>query len=238
MNLRRLVEDSDTPAGRAFDITVQALILVSLVTFSLETLPNLSDSARAWLHWIEVGTVVVFSVEYVLRVLVAQRKAAYIFSFFGIVDLLAILPFYLRTGLDLRSVRALRLVRLVRILKLARYSRALRRFHLAFVEAREELLLYLGATAILMFLASVGIYYCENSAQPEAFGSVFDALWWSVATFTTVGYGDVYPVTVAGKALTFVVLMLGLGIVAVPSAVLASALTKVRSEEGGDSGDR
>ena len=96
---------------------------------------------------------------------------------------------------------------------------------------REELLLYLGMTLIVMFLASVGLYYCERDAQPDVFGSVFDAMWWAVVTLTTVGYGDAYPITAVGKILTFVVLLLGLGVVAVPSAILASALTKAREEE-------
>ena len=233
MNLRELVEGTSTRRGRTFDLVIQALILLSIVTFTIETMPGLSERTQRVLHWMEVGCVAIFTAEYLLRLYVAKPRTKYALSFFGLVDLLAILPFYLQLGMDLRAIRVLRAIRLVRILKLVRYSRALQRFRRAFVEAKEELLLYFGATAILMYLSSVGIYYCENDAQPEAFASVPDALWWAVATFTTVGYGDVFPVTPAGKILTFVVLMLGLGVVAVPSAILASALTKVRREERG-----
>jgi voltage-gated potassium channel len=153
------------------------------------------------------------------------------FSFFGIVDLLAVLPFYISTGVDLRSVRAFRLLRLFRLLKLARYSAAVQRFHRAFLIAREELALF-GATAlIVLYLSSVGIYYFEREAQPEAFGTVFHALWWAIATLTTVGYGDVYPVTAGGRVFTFFVLVTGLGIVAVPTGLFASALSKAREME-------
>ena len=229
--IRQIVEESDTWAGRAFDLTIQGLIVFSLITFSLETLPGLTEQQRQWLHWAEVATVAVFSAEYLLRAWVARPTRAYVLSFWGLVDLLAILPFYLSLGIDLRSLRTLRLLRLFRILKLARYNAALRRFHRALVIAREELVLFLGASSVLLYLAAVGIYYFEHEAQPEAFASVFHALWWAVATLTTVGYGDVYPVTAGGKVFTSVILFIGLGIVAVPAGIVASALSKAREEE-------
>ena len=232
MTLKQVVEDHDSRAGRLFDLVIQVLILISLVSFCIETLPDLAPGVRDALHVVELVTVVIFTLEYLARLVVADRRLRYVLSFFGLVDLLAIAPFYFQTGMDLRSVRAFRLLRLVRILKLARYNRALQRMRSAFAEAREELVLYVVATAILMFLSSVGIYYCEADAQPEAFRSVFDAMWWSVETFTTVGYGDIHSVTAGGKVFTFFVLLLGLGLVAVPSAVLASALTSVRQQSG------
>ena len=231
MDLKRVIERTDTSAGRFFDLTIQTLIILSLIAFSIETLPNLSPTAQHLLRGFEIATVLVFSAEYLLRLLVAERKLAYVFSFYGLVDLFAILPFYVASGIDLRAIRVFRLFRLLRMFKLVRYTRALDRFRRAIVEVKEELMLYLAATAFLLFLASVGIYYCEHEAQPETFGSVFHCLWWAVATFTTVGYGDVYPVTVGGKVFTFFMLVLGLGVVAVPPGLLASALTKVRQSE-------
>ncbi len=231
MSIKTVVENTDTRAGRVFALTVQALIVLSLVAFCVETLPGVSVSTLAFLQALEVVTVAVFTVEYLLRVAVADRRLGYVFSFFGLIDLLAILPFYVTSGVDLRSVRVFRLFRLLRIFKIVRYTSALRRFRLAFAEVREELALFLVATAIVMFVASVGIYYCEHDAQPEAFASVFHCMWWAVATFTTVGYGDVFPITAGGKVFTFVMLVIGLGVVAVPSALFASALTKVRTAE-------
>ena len=214
-----------------FDIVIQSLIFISLVTFSIETLPDLSATTRLFLWYIEAVTVGLFTNEYIVRIAVAERKLRFVFSFFGIIDLLSILPFYLAAGLDLRSLRALRLFRLFRALKLVRYSRAIRRFHRAILIAREELALYLILTALLLFFAATGIYYCEREAQPESFSSVFHSLWWATATLTTVGYGDIYPVTTGGRIFTFVVLIAGLGVVSVPSGLVASALAQARELE-------
>ncbi|MCA9028174.1 MAG: ion transporter [Planctomycetaceae bacterium] len=229
--LRKVIEESDTTAGRVFDLSIQCLIIVSLITFSVETLPELSEKTQAWLRWIEIATVSIFTLEYFARFVVAKHKVQFVTSFFGVVDLLSILPFYVSTGVDLRSVRAFRLLRLFRIFKLVRYSKAIRRFHRALLIAREELILYLFVTFILLYLASVGIYYFEHDAQPAVFSSVFHSMWWAVATLTTVGYGDVYPVTAGGRIFTFGVLLVGLGVVSVPAGLVASALSKARDLE-------
>ncbi|WP_233054009.1 ion transporter [Motilimonas cestriensis] len=229
--IKNMVEDNNTAIGRRFEIFTQIMIVLSLVSFSVETLPNISAELRTNLFWFEAVTVFIFTVEYIARVAVADSKVRYIFSFFGMVDLLAILPFYLATGLDLRSVRAFRLLRLVRILKLVRYSAASQRFYRAFIIAKEELTLFLFASLIILYLAGVGIYYFENPVQPEAFSSIFHSLWWAVATLTTVGYGDIYPITVGGKIFTFFILIIGLGVVSIPAGMVASALSKAREME-------
>lgn len=221
--------------GRAqlgwIEIAIQFVIILSLVDFALETLPDLSAGQRRMLHLSELFTVGIFSVEYVARIILSKPSRKYVFSFFGMVDLLAILPFYLCLGFDLRSLRALRLLRLFRILKLARYSKAVQRYHRAFIIAREELVLFGSTACILVYLAAVGIYYFEHHAQPEKFRSIFDSLWWAVSTLTTVGYGDIYPITPWGRFFTFFILIIGLGIIAVPTGLVASALSKARREE-------
>jgi voltage-gated potassium channel len=229
--LKQIIERSDTPHGRTFDLFIQALIVISLVSFSIETLPNVSETMRTWLRRIEIFCVVVFSIEYLLRVYVATPKRKYIFSFFGIIDLIAILPYYLGAGVDLRSARMFRLLRLFRIFKLARYNAAVRRFHRALIIAKEEIVLFIGVAAILLYLAAVGIYYFESDDQPEDFGSVLHCLWWAVATLTTVGYGDVYPITMGGRIFTFFILLIGLGVISVPAGLVASALAKARQME-------
>lgn len=237
MKLKDVIEKSDTLAGRAFDYFIQGLIVFSLLTFAFGTLPDLKPQTRSVLHWIEVVTVAIFTTEYLLRILVADRKLGYIFSFFGLIDLAAILPFYVATGLDLRSIRVIRLFRLFRTLKIIRYNKALQRFHRALIIAREELFLFAFAACILLYLSSVGIYYFENPKQPEAFASVFHSMWWAVCTLTTVGYGDVYPITAGGRIFTFFVLMIGLGLISVPAGIVASVLGKARQEEiSGESG--
>lgn len=229
--LKHIVENNDTKWGRVFDLVIQSLIAVSLVTFSIETLPALSDDTRWWLRYAEIVTVAIFTVEYTLRLALADRKLGFIFSFYGIVDLLAILPFYVASGIDLRAIRAFRLLRLVRAFKIVRYSKAIRRFHRAILIAREEIVLFLFITLLLLYFSAVGIYYFERDAQPEAFASVFHSLWWAAVTLTTVGYGDVYPITLGGRIFTFGVLLIGLGIVSVPAGLVASALSEARAME-------
>lgn len=145
-------------------------------------------------------------------------------------DLVSILPFLLSLGMGTEALRSLRLLRLFRLLKLARYNGAMLRYYRALVIAREELVLFGAASLVLLYLSGVGIYQFEHEVQPEAFASVFDGLWWALCTLTTVGYGDVYPVTAMGRAFTFVILMVGLAVVAVPVGLLASALTQAREQ--------
>ena len=217
--------------SQKLELFIQALILFSLLTFSLETLPNLSEKERHWLYISEIVTIGIFTIEYLTRLILSKRKLSYIFSFFGIIDLIAFLPFYIGLGIDLRSLRAVRFVRLLRLFKMARYSKALQRFHRAFVISKEEIILFFFSACIMLYLAGVGIYYCEHEAQPKVFASVFDGLWWAVATLTTVGYGDCYPVTAGGKIFTFFILLIGLGIISVPTGMVASALSKARAME-------
>lgn len=231
IDLQAIIERSDTKAGRTFDFFVQALILISIISFSLETLPNLDADTRKLLGVIETIIVIIFTVEYLLRIYVADKKLNYILSFYGIIDLIAIIPFYISSGVDLRSLRIFRMLRLFRAMKLIRYNQAVLRFMKAFIIAKEEIILFSVVTVMLLYLAAVGIYYFENTVQPDVFSSVFHSLWWAVATLTTVGYGDIYPITVGGKIFTFFILMIGLGIVAVPAGLLASALSQVRIED-------
>lgn len=234
--LKAVVESRDTRAGRMFDAFIYIAILVSLVEFSIETVPGLPPDVRSGLLGIEVATVLIFTVEYLLRIYVSDNRLKFVLSGWGIVDLVAILPFYLSLGVDLRTLRILRFLRLARALKIGRYSKAVQLFSRAFRIARAELVLFLAAMLMLIYLSAILIYYFENEAQPEVFSSVFASLWWAVVTLTTVGYGDTYPITVGGKVFTFFILMIGLGTIAVPSGIVAAALAEARRAErsGGD----
>ena len=237
MSIRDIVQGSDTKAGCVFDSVIFILIISSIIALTFETLPDWSPAAKRVFHIIEVITVVLFTIEYVLRIATSPEKRRYIFSFHGIIDLVVILPFYLSLGLgffagfDLRAARALRLFRIFRILKIARYNRAMARFGEAISEAKEEVMIFFFAAIMLLYLSGVGIYYFEHEIQPENFGSIIHSLWWALATLTTVGYGDVYPVTIGGKLFTFVILMCGLGVVAVPAGIVSSALSRVVRNE-------
>ena len=201
------------------------------MSFSLDTLPNLSYNTRVFLDYFEVISIVIFTIEFLLRIYVSKKPLSYIFSFYGIIDILAILPFYLNRVLDLRFLRAFRIFRIFRALKLLRYNKALNRFRIAFKIVKEEVTLFFIVTLVLIFITSAGIYFFENEAQPEVFKSVFHSAWWSIVTLTTVGYGDVYPITLGGKIFTFFVLMIGVGLVTVPAGLVATALSKARELE-------
>lgn len=227
----QIVETRETKFGLYFDYFIQVLILLSIASFSVETIPDLNSKTIYFLEKFELVCIVVFTLEYLIRFYIAKSKTGFAFSFYGIIDLLAILPFYLALGFDLRSARILRFLRLFRIIKLIRYNKAIRRFQNAFIMIKQELIMFSVVSLILFYLSAVGIYYFENSVQPEAFSSIFSSLWWSVVTLTTVGYGDVIPITIGGRIFTFIILMIGLGIIAIPSGMISSALTEARAME-------
>lgn len=138
------------------------------------------------------------------------------------------MPYFLSFALDLSTLRIVRLLRHLGLLKLARYTSALNRISSAFNQAKEELVISVAILAIVIYLAAFGIFHFEHAAQPDKFTTIFDALWWSVATVTTVGYGDIYPITLGGRLFTFVILIASLGLVAIPTGIFASALHSVR----------
>jgi voltage-gated potassium channel len=230
-DLRKIVLENDTLSGKIFDYTIQFLILLSLVTFSVETLPDISENTRIWLKNIEIITVIIFTFEYLLRIILSPKRFKFIFSFMGIVDLLAIAPFYLSTGLDLRSIRVFRMFRLLRLFKLLRYNRSVNRFKYAFLEIKSELLFFAIACMFLIYLSAVGIYYFEKDTNGEMFKSIFHSMWWAIATLTTVGYGDSYPITTGGKIFASLIIFIGLGLVAVPTGLIASAFSKAVNPE-------
>ena len=206
---------------------IQFLILASAVVFVIE-----SDSEDPHApHFIVVDGMffVLFSIEYILRVYIEPRKRDFIFSFYGIIDLLAILPsLFLLPGF--RVLRILRFLRIFRIFKATRFILAVDRLTEALNEIKRELLALVILSLMLVYLAACGIHYFEREVQPEAFGSILGSMWWAVVTLTTVGYGDVYPTTPGGKLFTALVTLVGVGLIAIPSGLLASVLTESRVE--------
>lgn len=224
--LLKVVTKNDSKIGRRFDIFIQSLILLSLVSFSIETLPNLSDKVINFLNIFEFITIVIFSIELLLRLILTSPPFKYLFSFYGIIDLIAVIPFYLTVGVDLRSVRIFRLFRLFRIFKLFKYSSAIDRLNSAFSEIKKEITIFIIGAIFFIYVSSIGIYHFEHKVQPEIFKSVFHSMWWAVTTLTTVGYGDMYPVTTGGKIFTTIIVFIGMGMIAVPTGLFASALSK------------
>ncbi len=227
--VRRIVEENDTKAGRLFDISIQILIIFSLIVYSVGTLPNLPPFWKSVLHWVDIFCYIIFTIEYFSRIYISKKPIRYIFSFYGIIDLIAILPFLFARQLDLRAIRALRVFRVINALKISKYSNSIKRFALAINMIKHELMLFLIIASIFIFLSAAGIYYFEHEAQPDKFASIFHSLWWSIITLTTVGYGDVYPITLGGRIFTFFILLVGLGIITIPTGLIASALSSARN---------
>ena len=235
----KIISSPDEPsvASKIFDIFIIALIVINVITVIAETF-TLPDWMSAILSYIEVFSVVIFTIEYLLRVYVAdllypdfgriRAKLRYMRSFMAIIDLLAILPFYIPyiIPIDLRVLRMLRMIRLLRIFKMNRYTSALSNIADVFKHKKHELLSSIAVVSILMIIAAVLMYNIENEAQPQAFDNAFSALWWAVATLTTVGYGDVYPITVLGKILSAIIALLGIGLVAVPTGIISSGFVE------------
>ena len=226
-----LLDGRDARFGRSAAFAIQGLIVISSIAIAVETLPGLPEWLTRVLVIEEAVIVALFTMEYGLRVWSAPIRMRYVFGFWGAVDLIAILPSLLMLGTDLRALRSFRLLRLLRLFKLARYNRAADRLAAAFYSVRAELVLFVFLSIIIIYVCSAGIYFFENEAQPEAFASIPQSFWWAVVTLTTVGYGDVYPVTVGGRLFTFFVLLVGLGTVAVPTGLIATALSDTRANE-------
>lgn len=218
--LRKIVK------GNTFNIITEVLIVISLVTFPFETIIGLPSWIEKLLYYTELTIIILFTVEYILRIVVSKRPIKHIFSLNGIVDLLAFFPYYV-IGADFRAIRIFRLFRLFRILNGTVYSDTLRDFKKAFVLIKNELVVFFMLSLSLLYISAVVIYYFENSAQPEMFSSMFDGIWWSIITLTTTGYGDLYPITIMGKIFTTLMLITGVGIVIIPSSLFAASFHKV-----------
>ena len=230
-HIRKIVWGGHVKWSHRFDYTIMAFIVLSMITMSLETLPGISQSTIQVFNLIELVIVGIFTTEYILRVWTAERPFKYIFSFLGVIDLIAIVPFWLATGINLQGARAFRLVRMIRVLKILRYMSALKRLERAIRLVQEELIVFGVLAAIIIFVTSVGIYQFEHEAQPEAFPSIPHSVWFSIVSLTAVGYGDVTPITAGGKIFTSMILIIGLAIVAIPTALIVSGLTRVKLEQ-------
>ncbi len=226
------------PYGRKISLVesfILLLIILNVVGIILESFPNIHSKYALFLYQFEVTSVILFSLEYLLRVWVAplrfpeltpwQARIKFATSAYGIIDLLSIVPFYLPylITLDGRILRILRLLRIVRIFKLNRYSRSMRLVGSVFKEVKNDLLVTLAMCLILLLVSSAIMYHIEHEAQPDRFVTIFDAFWWAVATLTTVGYGDIFPITGWGKFVSGIIAILGIGLIALPAGILSSA---------------
>jgi voltage-gated potassium channel len=254
-----LLVDDNNPAdlkwNNRFNFFIMMLIIVSIIAIIIESDKDWAARYGPALYALEVFAIAVFTIEYLLRVWVAGYKYSdmtpfratmrFIFTPMALIDLLAIIPFYLELvhGLlaafgivifDLRFLRTLRLLRLLRILKLNRYSKSLRLVTEALRDKKEELMITIFLCVILLILSSALMFNIEKDAQPEAFPNILAAFWWAIATLTTVGYGDVYPVTAMGKFMSGIIALLGIGLIALPTGIVSSAFIEKISAQKRD----
>ena len=237
-NVLRILEPAKLGdrTSKIWDLSLFGLVVLNLIAVALESVPTLQNNYGSWFYNFEIFSVIIFTVEYVSRVWSAPAKRdhengetglkarmKYIFSFYGIIDLVAILPFYIQAffpGLDLRVLRALRLLR---ILKLNHYNSALDDLFGAILEEKKSFLTTLYIFSVAFVLSSSLIYYAEHKVQPEAFRSIPDAMYWSIITLTTVGYGDVSPITVFGKSIAAITAIFGVVVVALLTGIVANS---------------
>ena len=222
-SLRSRLFNMDTRVGRVTEAASGVLVTLALVTLVLHTVVTEGTTTDVWLDRAEIIFWALFTVEYAMRIFASAHPLRYLRSFYGIVDLLAVMA-----GLSsievLGAAKPLRLLRALRVLKLARYSSAVDRFSEAFDDIKDELALFSGVTAVMTFLAAYGIWEFEHETN-DAYGNLFECVYWSVASLT-MGAEGIAPSTVAGKILAMLLVLIGLGIVAVPSGLFASALSK------------
>ena len=229
--------EPERPGGELYDRFIQVLIGLTLLELILETEQALLVAYRPIFHGFEVFSVAAFTLDYLLRLWSCTAAPQYRGPVRGrlrwartpmaLIDLAAVLPFYLPfLGVDLRAFRGMRLLRLLRLAKVGRYSTALRTLQRVLARKKEELVMTLGLAGLLLLGASSLIYFLERQAQPEAFGSIPRAMWWAMATLTTIGYGDVVPVTALGRLLGSLVAVLGIGMGALPTGILGAAFVE------------
>ncbi len=229
LRLHEIIFEADTPAGKAFDVALLLLILLSVLTVMLESVESIADRYGFWLRAVEWVFTAVFTLEYALRLISVERPTRYARSFFGIIDLLAILPTYLSLFFEgaqsLAIIRGLRLLRVFRVLKLAQFVGEADILHRALQASRPKITIFL--IAVLNIAAIMGALMYLLEGEEGGFDSIPASMYWAIVTMTTVGYGDIAPVTPLGKALASVLMVLGYGIIAVPTGIVTSEITKI-----------
>jgi voltage-gated potassium channel len=227
--LHEVIFEADTRAGKAFDVVLLIVILVSIVTVSLETVEPVQRRYGGLLVAIEWTITVLFSIEYVLRLLCTGNPWRYATSFFGIVDLLAIVPTYLSVLIpgsqSLAVIRSLRLLRVFRIFKLGHFLSEAASLRRAVWQARGKIVVFLTTVLITVSIMGSAMYLVENFDRPsEQFTSIPQGMYWAVVTMTTVGYGDIVPETALGKFLAAILIILGYSLIIVPTGFVSAEL--------------
>ncbi len=210
----------------AIDVFIYSIIFIDIIDHALMTVESMQQYAHYFHAWDHVP-LTIFSIEYILRVYSNPKRLKFIFSFWGIIDLLAIIGLYGAGPYILREIRALRFI------SLFKYEPAAMNIISAFREIKKELTYFSLMAMFMLYVSAVGVYYFENPTNSENFPDIFQSLWWAVVTLTTVGYGDISPVTHGGQIFAGIIIMIGLGIFAVPTGLIAGAFSDIFKKNKG-----
>ena len=228
LKLYEIIFEADTKAGKLFDVVLLWIIVVSIALVMLESMHSVNDEYGYWLRLGEWIVTVSFTLEYILRIYVLKKPLSYIFSFYGLVDLLSILPTYLGlflTGASgLMVIRVFRLLRIFRIFKLSRYTKEASSIMFALKESRHKLSVFLATIITISVILGTVMYMIEG--EENGFTSIPEGIYWAIVTLTTVGYGDISPHTDLGKFISSFVMILGYTIIAVPTGIVAVAFNQ------------
>ncbi len=217
-----------------FDIFIYVLIIANIIAMVLESHNFIQVQFSKFFYYFELISILIFSFEYIYRIVISYKESKwegvrnYVFSFFGFIDLISILPFYVKQFvlLDGRFFRILRLFRLTRVFKLGRESKSLKLFIKALSAVKSELMFTLFLSIITILFSASAIYFLENKAQPEVFSSITASVWWATISLATVGYGDIVPITIWGKIFASIISLVGIGIVAIPTGIISASFVE------------
>ncbi len=231
--LHEIIFEADTRAGKVFDVGLILTIFASVAVVVLSTLESAAaEPYRSWFYGLEWFFTALFTIEYIIRLIVVRRPLRYATSFYGVIDLLSILPAFLGLilpgGERLMVVRTLRLLRIFRVFKLARYLSEASALREAFYISRHKIAVFMVTVLIVILIASAVMHVVEGGAGNSAFESIPEAMYWAVITMTTVGYGDVVPITVVGKITTMLLVLVGYSLIIVPTGILSAEITGTR----------
>lgn len=222
--LHTIIYEADTPMGKLFDIVLLILILVSVILVMLESVTSIDTHYHDLLYFGEWVITIFFTIEYILRIITVKKASNYIFSFYGIIDFLSTIPLYLSFILAgsnaLLAVRALRLLRVFRILKVTRYMGEANKLNKALRDSKPKIFVFLFAVLILSIIAGTIMYLVEG--EQSGFVSIPVSVYWCIVTLTTVGFGDIAPVTPLGQFIAAVIMIMGYGIIAVPTGIVSA----------------
>tara|TARA_B110000091_G_scaffold182078_1_gene199873 strand:- start:1107 stop:1934 length:828 start_codon:yes stop_codon:yes gene_type:complete len=230
--LHEIIYEADTKEGKLFDVILLIAIIASVVLVMLESVDSFDKKYHTFLNVSEWIITILFSIEYILRVISIKKPLKYIFSFYGIIDLLSTIPKYLSFVIvgshNLAALRALRLLRVFRILKLARYVGASNKLLVALRTSKAKIAVFLFFVVIVCVILGTIMYMIEG--EENGFTNIPKSIYWAIVTLTTVGFGDIAPQTPFGQLIASIIMILGYGIIAIPTGIISSEMTKNTSD--------